>query len=238
MISDGNKDYYNSLSNNTNNNLAFNIEDANINSNFYKFLPSIPSNAYKVFYENNIPGKTDGEKYDYNRNGTTNDIIKTIGNPYNSADPFSYDAEVNRYLYSIELQGSKVLTSEMDLDGIVVDNISEIVKATNTAGRKVYVQSSNTVTGFLGNTTKDPIESINKGTGKSIVDISKLETDTDFTEYVTFSPPTGLNESQALAKTVADKTGMIILVIVPTMVIVVGSGYLVYRFIKRKKFYK
>ena len=194
-ISDGKKDYYNKDVPNTNNNLAFNIENGAINADFYKFLePIIVDSGEKIAKEK---------------------------------------------LYNIDLQASRILTSELDLEGVIVDNIAEIIKSTNTAGRKIYVKASGNNTGYLGNTTKDPIESVNKpGSLTTIVDIAKLELDTDFTEYVTFSPPTGLVGQDATIKTIVEKTGDLLLIIIPVVIIIAGMSYVTVQVIKRKKFYK
>ena len=195
-ISDGEKDYYNSQKTNINNNLAFNIEDANINPDFYKYL-----------------------------------------------EPIEEETDINTHLYTMDLQASKILTSEMDMEGMIIDNIAEIVKVSNTAGRKVYVKVDSSVTGYLGNTTKAPIESVNDLTippeeRETLVTISRRESDTDFTEYVTFSPPTGLTESQAVVKTIVTKAGDILLIVIPVIIIITGMTYVIVQMIRRKKFYK
>ena len=203
-ISDGEKNYFEGEKKgnkivqkaNTNNNLAFNIEDGNVNPDFYKYLEPIAS-------RNNIPD----------------------------------------YLYTIDLEASRTLTSEIDLEGMVVDNIAEIIKVSNTVGRKVYVKIDSSVTGYLGNTTKAPIESVNDLTRppeerETLVTISRRESDTDFTEYVTFSPPTGLTEPKAIVKTIVDKTGDILLIAIPVAIIIAGMTYVTIQMLRRKKFYK
>ena len=141
------------------------------------------------------------------------------------------------------MEASRTLTSEIDLEGMVVDNIAEIIKVSNTVGRKVYVKIDSSVTGYLGNTTKAPIESVNDLTRppeerETLVTISRRESDTDFTEYVTFSPPTGLTEPQAIVKTIVDKTGDILLIAIPVAIIIAGMTYVTIQMIRRKKFYK
>ena len=237
IISDGEKDYYNSTVANTNNNLAFNVENATINPGLYKFLSTITDASYRSINESDMGT-------DFNKNGNTTDTIRSIGNPYNKSES-EYEAEINQYLYCIDLQASRTLTSEIDIEGIIVDNIAEIIKTTNTAGRKVYVKASNNATGYLGNTTgkdatgKSEIETIHSpGSSKTIVDIAKLETDTDFTEYVTFSPPTGLTEEQSIVKAVVEKTTNALLIIIPVIIIIAGTTYVTIQVIRKKKFYK
>ena len=65
-----------------------------------------------------------------------------------------------------------------------------------------------------------------------------MELDTDFTEYVTFSPPTGLVGQDATIKTIVEKTGDLLLIIIPVVIIIAGMSYVTVQVIKRKKFYK
>lgn len=193
VITDGEKDYYNSTVTNKNNNLAFSIENEEVNSNFYKYVSPMPSDL-------------------------------TTG--------------MDQYLYTINIQGARTLTSEVDLEGILVDNIAEIVKVSNTAGRKVYVKVSENSTGLIGNTVPEVSTMKQKGTTKSIVDIARAEADTDFSEYVTFSPPTGLTEKESIVQTVIEKTTNGMLIVIPVMVIVIGASYIIYKVATKKKFYK
>ena len=224
-ISDGEREYCNKTKN-KNNNLAFNIEDENINKDLYKFLSTIPEDAYTEISETEI-------NYDYNKDGAINGATKitTIGNN-----------NIKDNLYIMDLQASKILTSEVGLEGIEIENLAEIVKATNTAGRKIYVKSNKAEskeTGNIGNTTKDPIASINREkNSKTMVEISKSESDTDFTEYVTFSPPTGLTKKESETKDKIDKLTDALLIVVPVIIIISGVSYVTVQFIKKKKFYK
>ena len=233
VITDGDQDYYNINNKTGNNNLAFNIEDGTVNKYFYKFLPplaSVGTSAFETFYETDM-------QYDFNGNGEIrdSDAISSIGNPYKDGN---YKEELSRYLYVTSLEASRILTSEVDLDGVEIDNLAEIVKVSNTAGRKTYVSNSVNVTGYIGNTTSEPIQ-INDpdrepGQPSTLVEVAEPETDTDFTEYVTFSPPTGLSE----ISNIINKTVDSLLIIVPTIVIIAGMSYVTVQFVKRKKFYK
>ena len=205
VITDGEKEYYNKDKENVNNNLAFNIEDPEVNKDFYKYLPRIPKDKYTA---------------------------KT---------------EETEDLYLITLEASRILTSEMDLEGVVIDNLAEIIKVANTAGRKVYVredeiEEDEKVTGNIGNTTKPPIEVNDPNRDdelpKTLVEVSEPETDTDFTEYITFSPPTGLNPIEAETRKTVEKTTNAMLLIIPTVIIIAGVSYVTIQFVRSKKFYK
>ena len=141
-------------------------------------------------------------------------------------------------LYIIELIASRVLASELDVENVVLDNLTEIVKISNTVGRKAYIefidtQTGNIVTpgpsgptGYLGN-TPDIIEDPDEDT------VGKKEIDTNFTETVTFSPPTGLSVVEQKQKTISTTVVIVLIIIV-----IVGSGVGVAYIIERKKFYK
>lgn len=167
----------------TKNNLAFNVEDAVVNKDLYKFLT----------------------------------VVKDVTNvPYDK-------------LYWIDLEASRILASENDLDDVAIDNLAEIVKMTNTVGRKTYIEMTGTTsasgkTGQIGNTPDvlpDP-DSV----------VGNREIDTNYTETVTFSPPTGLSAKEQKAEKVTFTTKVIIGVII-TGFAVGGTIYL----IKKKKFY-
>ena len=227
-LTDGEK-YYINDNKNVNNNLAFNVENKDINKELYQFLPTIPDEAYKNVTEEEM-------NYDLDGDDEKESSYSCIGN---QEETYNYEEDIAKYLYVIDLNASKVLTSEMSVDGLIIDNLAEIVKVANTAGRKVYVKADENTTGILGNTTKDPIESVNRRESTTtFVDIAKVETDTDFTEYVTFSPPTGLSEEQLELKNNMDNLKNALLIIVPSLIIIVGSTYVIVQFVKRKKFYK
>lgn len=165
------------------NNLAFNVEDAVVNENLYKFLTVV---------KNNVGG-----------------IV-----PYDN-------------LYWIELEASRILASENDLDDVAIDNLSEIVKMTNTVGRKTYIEMIGTTTvstGQIGN-TPDVLPNPDSIVGRR-------EIDTNYTETVTFSPPTGLSEKEQ--KT--EKVTFIAKAIIGVMVAGLTVGGTIY-LIKKKKFY-
>lgn len=245
-VSNGKNYYYKADDPQVNNNLAFNIEDGTINEYFYKFLTSIQSEDYKEITETTL-----GE--DYNKDNDEDDTIKFIGCESDNG-PFDadgnvlseYNEKIKEKLYTIDLQASKVLTSELDLEGVVIDNLAEIIKVANTAGRKVYVKASNSDTaslpdalkpsGFIGNTTlTGRISAIErKDSTLTLVDLARPEIDTDFTEYVTFSPPTGLTELQQKQNSAINA----LLLIIPSLIIIAGVGYVTVQIVKRKKFYK
>ena len=142
-------------------------------------------------------------------------------------------------LYVIGLQASRVLASELDAENVSFDNLAEIVKVTNTAGRKTYIQFVNTSTGtvvtpgpsgptgYLGN-TPDILQNPDDFT------VGEKEIDTNYTETVTFSPPTGLpQKEQNIAK--AGSAVMTIVKIVSVILVAVGGSYYLFR---RKRFYR
>lgn len=231
-ITDGEKNYV-SRTENTNNNLAFNIEDASINPYFYKFLEPFDRNKFNTTISEASVG------YDYDGSGTVGDAsIRTLGNPLDS----SYENTVMNEFYFIRLEASKILTSEVDINGVVLDNIAEIIKVSNTVGRKAYVKDDLAADGFIGNTTKEPI-AINdpdpsRVLPKTLIELARPESDTDFSEYVTFSPPTGISETQRKANEKAEQVTNVLLIAIPAVIIVLGVTYVTVEFVRRKKFYK
>jgi hypothetical protein len=171
------------------NNLAFNIENAEINSGLYKYQePILPYVAKKL-----------------------------------------QESE----LYIITLQASRTLSSEADLDGVTIDNLAEIVKISNTVGRKAYiVNSSDSLAGYIGNSTKN----IDKVHGNIL--LAAKESDTDFTEFVTFSPPTGLSQIEVIALDRMNNVTKYVAVGILTLIVVLGTSYVGIQFARRKKFYK
>lgn len=172
------------------NNLAFNIEDAEINGSIYKYLTAL------------MPSEN-----------------------------LSSGIEADR-LYMIDIQATRTLASEADLYGVSLDNIAEIIKVSNTVGRKVYVTNeevaSDKMTGHIGNSTKK-IDNVHTD-----IMLASKESDIDFTEYTTFSPPTGLS----IVNITTEKTVDIIVVVVASIVVIMGSTYVTVKFAKRKRFYK
>ena len=145
-----------------------------------------------------------------------------------------YSNELKNSLYFIDLQASRTLTSEADAEGMAIDNIAEIIKVTNIVGRKVYVESSLSNAGYIGN-SKIEVEKVHNPTNNvSVVTVVGAEIDTDFTEYVTFSPPTGLTNKEIKA----EKTVDTIMIIVAVLIVIAGSTYIGIKVVTRKKFYK
>ena len=150
------------------------------------------------------------------------------------------DCVTDDNLYKIELEASRVLASESDLDDVVLDNLAEIVKITNTAGRKSYINfvenESSKLTGYLGNTSEIVRDPDNNDPGDGEVDdiVSSRETDTNFTETVTFSPPTGLTQREQNV----DRTKNISIIIGSVAIIITLAGTGIIYLIKNKKFYK
>lgn len=174
------------------NNLAFNVEDKDINGGLYQFLTPI-------------------------RNVSEVPISK---------------------MYVIELAASRVLASELDVENVTLDNLAEIVKITNTVGRKAYIEFIDTSTGniitpgpsgptgYLGD-TPDILEDPDEST------VGKKEIDTNFTETVTFSPPTGLSETQQTTRAISTA-----FVSVMIGIVVLAAGGSVLYLITKKKIYK
>jgi hypothetical protein len=143
------------------------------------------------------------------------------------------DGELKNNFYYIDIEASRTLTSEADADGLSIENLAEIVKVSNVVGRKVYVSADNNI-GYIGDTKPD-VETIHRENNPvSIVTVALKETDTDFTELVTFSPPTGLS----IAELKADNITRYAVVAVLMIIVVVGTVYVIVQFKKRKKFYK
>ena len=160
------------------------------------------------------------------RNGLNGNYTATVDNMYSN--------ELKNSLYFIDLQASRTLTSEADAEGMAIDNIAEIIKVTNIVGRKVYVESSLSNAGYIGN-SKIEVEKVHNPTNNvSVVTVVGAEIDTDFTEYVTFSPPTGLTNKEIKA----EKTVDTIMIIVAVLIVIAGSTYIGIKVVTRKKFYK
>ena len=141
-------------------------------------------------------------------------------------------------MYVIELEASRVLASELDAIDVAIDNLAEIVKITNTSGRKAYIEFIDTSTGnvispgpsgptgYLGD-TPDILEDPDEST------VGKKEIDTNFTETVTFSPPTGLSETQQTTRAISTA-----FVSVMIGIVVLAAGGSVLYLITKKKIYK
>jgi hypothetical protein len=137
---------------------------------------------------------------------------------------------ISNNIYEFEFQGSRTLTSEVDSNGLEITNFAEIVKVTNSVGRKLNVSASNNTDKV--STIGDSSASISKIGGDIISASSEL--DTDFTEYITFSPPTGLSQSEIII----NNGTHIAIIILPVCAIIIGIAIIVIQFNKRKKFYK
>jgi hypothetical protein len=133
---------------------------------------------------------------------------------------------ISNNIYEFEFQGSRTLTSEVDSNGLEITNFAEIVKVTNSVGRKLNVSASN-------NTDKVSTIGDSCKIGGDIISASS-ELDTDFTEYITFSPPTGLSQSEIII----NNGTHIAIIILPVCAIIIGIAIIVIQFNKRKKFYK
>lgn len=174
------------------NNLAFNVEDEDVNSGLYQFLTPIK----------NVTEVQTGD------------------------------------MYIIELEASRVLASQLDVENVTLDNLTEIVKITNTVGRKAYIEFIDTSTGniitpgpsgptgYLGD-TPDILEDPDEST------VGKKEIDTNFTETVTFSPPTGLSQTQQATRKVNT-----VFVSIMVVIIVIATGGSVLYLVTKKKIYK
>jgi hypothetical protein len=193
---------------------------------------------------------TDGNQayYDANENVNNNlafNIEDESLNPnlyrylYTSTD---YSGDLSDNLYYIDVEASRTLSSEEDLDGVSVDNLAEIVKVSNTAGRKVYVSSGNTsvsgIVSYIGNSATEVAKLHDPNSSTSIVTIASKETDTDFTEYVTFSPPTGLSKVELVKFEWTSNLTKITAIIGLLIIVVSGVTYVIAQFKKSKKFYK
>lgn len=200
--------------------------------------------------------------WDANGNGTYTDNIMSIGNPYNVTvdinqdgtidskdyiaaiangqyNPEWYEATIVDKLYTVDLVERKVLSSNMSDNGFQIDNIAEIAKFTNTVGRKVLVSSSLDRTAYIGNVLPQIPEIYNPTTDPGSPNPPPNgELDTDWAEYITFSPPTGMVGEQLEKYGIEQKVINTALILVPSLVIIVGSVYVIIQFIRRKKFYK
>lgn len=191
-ITDGNDSYITDEKNN----LIFNIESEEINPEIYKFLTPITDNmtTSRTLTDTDIDGNETSR--------TVNEI-----------------SEDN--LYVIDISGSRSLSSEEDAEGLSIDNLAEIVKITNTVGRKVYVSSERVnATGYIGNTTLTIGDIGNPDAEVSIVTVAG-ESDTDYAEYTTFSPPTGYTESELKTQTALNIVIIIIVILIIAIIILI-----------------
>lgn len=204
-ITDGNESYISD----ERNNLVFNIESEEINPEIYKFLTPITD---EITEEETL--------VDVDEEG--NEVNKTV-NAIHDED-----------LYVIDVAGSRSLSSEQDAEGLSIDNLAEIIKITNTVGRKVYISTTSTnATGYIGNTTlsigdvEDPEKEV------SIVTVAG-ESDTDYAEYTTFSPPTGYTKAELRAQTTVDIVIIIIVILIVAIIVLI----VLKKFNFTKKIYK
>lgn len=206
VISDGKQSYITGEKNN----LAFSVESQEINPNMYKFLPPITDDT-ATHQESLVSKDADG-----------NTITENV-NAFDDSD-----------LYVIDVSGSRYLSSEEDAEGLSIDNLAEIVKITNSVGRKAYVSTSKTnSTGYIGNTSLSVGEIEDPEKEVSITTVAG-ESDTDYAEYTTFSPPTGYTQNevrnQTIVKTIAIMTSALALIAVSIIVFI--------KFGPRKRFYR
>ena len=118
---------------------------------------------------------------------------------------FSSYKDYKKAVATIALQTSRYYSSESD--GSDVDNIAEIIKYENTVGRRDYRSVAGNTNTFALDEEGEPIGEYAEA-GK--------EPDTDATERITLSPPTGLNAK--LNRTIQ----LIAVVIVAGVILAVG----------------
>jgi hypothetical protein len=235
-ISDSEQDYvrydWNNNISSDYNNLAFSVEDsANGNNTLYKYLTNKKAMISVPINESNIYNT--GLKQDLNGdNKYTNINLNILANPFDGNES-TYLTQVANNLYYIDLQASRTLSSE-DSAGIQLENLSEIIKVSNNVGRKVDVTSSSSASGYLGNTT----EAINTLYGSSTAVALSRELDTDFSEYVTFSPPTGLSKGEIAKLNVENNIVKIVEIVIAVLVIIFVLIFVIIKFKNRKKFYR
>ena len=107
----------------------------------------------------------------------------------------SPDTETYGYKASIGLTTTKYISPENDTGDITFENIAEIIQFTNTVGRR---------------DTEAVVGNAKPSLGETIA--SNAERDTDSTEIITLTPPTGLSMIQRMTQDVT-KTSFVTLVI-------------------------
>ena len=132
----------------------------------------------------------------------------TATNGDGSLDEEKYKEELDKlYTSEIELQVSKVVSAEDQADNLAFDNVAEIVKFENSAGRRMTIAVPGNVEPKRG----EFIQEVGNGDKK---DSYILEIDSSATELVTFIPPTGIEEVKSYKTQIAIAVtlGMLILV--------------------------
>ena len=131
--------------------------------------------------------------------------------------------EENESMAQIELTVSKVISAQEDTNNLEFDNLAEIVKYENSAGRRDVVT-------IPGNAS--PKGSVEVVGAKKVVNEGEfagalLERDTSATEVITFTPPTGQEVQIVLA------TEVLIMALISLTLIVIGIVIIKNRVIKR-----
>lgn len=141
----------------------------------------------------------------YDTNNKTNLAISVDDNKKGNADPNrngnvslsrflntrKANSDVNGYTAKISAIAMKILSAD-DIStgkGLSYENIAEVIQFTTPTGRRTTLPDSNGNGGVIGNAN------VSTGaTGKNWNGYNKSEDDTDATEIITISPPTGLTE--------------------------------------------
>ena len=138
------------------------------------------------------------DKYQEYITDSKNNIITNINNGENNTDngtnpslvrflePYMADKNYDAAVATIYLDVSRFYSSESDTSDI--DNIAEIIKFENTAGRR----DVRTVAG-----NSNPYELGSNGDPIGVYSVAGKEVDTSATEVITLSPPTGLDAKES-----------------------------------------
>lgn len=154
-------------------------KDRTLNSDEKYSIISDKSQQYISEAKNNlILAMSDGSKD--KDNGTNPEFIKYL-------EPYMANNDVEKSTGSISLNVSRTYSSETDAEDI--DNLAEIIKVENTAGRR----DSRNIAGNANPYTLDGEEPI----GIYSVANSGKEKDASATELITLSPPTGLSPEES-----------------------------------------
>ena len=160
---------------------------------------------------------------------TRHNLVVSVDDKISSGDNENLNKSLSKYLTpylsnaqestgNIYMVASKVVSGASDTDNMTYDNSAEIVQYTSSTGR---ITTLGTAVGNLNMSVTKPDYS---------------EPDSDYTERVTLTPPTGLEKTKYYMSLVKDQLIMIVTVIAVVIVAIVLKKNL--KNVTFKKFYK